>query len=144
MRNEGTFHHSGYIILTNRRQTTAGTTHHRCAVPLPIPAKLKQGCKASHHRNLFIIATQFRNFAFCILNFAFKKSPKKLGDFPLFYTIKVIWCCLVNKVVKPVGIKQICMSAPCDIGVFAVIVVGEIVFRHVNGKTKVFIAYILV
>ena len=30
-RNEGTFHHSAHIILTSKRLTTTGTTHHRSA-----------------------------------------------------------------------------------------------------------------
>ena len=96
-RNDGTFHHSAHIILTNKRLTTAGTTHHRSAelnqkskyiarlkVLLnknltkwrspSLSAKADRDEKASHHHNFIGRYAQMRTllyyrFQFYVFNF---------------------------------------------------------------------------
>ena len=62
------------IVLSDRRLTTAGTTHHHCQGNGPPP--LGKGGKASQHTKLAIAHNVRKrsfpnNFAFCILHFAF-------------------------------------------------------------------------
>ena len=51
---------------------------------------------------------------------------------------------LIYKIVQPVRIDKVCMTAPTHDGFFCIIVVREVVFRHIYRKSRVFIAQILV
>ena len=49
---------------------------------------------------------------------------------------------LVDEVVEPVLVQQVCVAAPCDHGRLGIVVIRVIVLRHMDGKSGVFIAQI--
>ena len=75
-----------------------------------------------------------------------KKHRRSCAGVRLFFITNghdVIGCGLVHKVVEPVGEQQIGMSSPAYDGVLGIIIVGEIIFRNIDGQTLVFIPQVL-
>lgn len=54
----------------------------------------------------------------------------------------IVRCGLVNKIVEPVGIEQICTASPGYDGFKSIVVVREVIYGDLDGKSGVLIAEI--
>ena len=48
-------------------------------------------------------------------------------------SVEVVGSGLIDEVVEPVLVEEICVAAPSDKRLFAVVIIGEIVIGHVDG-----------
>lgn len=57
--------------------------------------------------------------------------------------IDVIRCCLIDKIIQPIGIQQMRMGTPSHNRSLSIIIIGIIILRNCNRQSSVFISQIL-
>ena len=86
----------------------------------------------------------------------FQKKDVKLQHIAILYALilnqlslyayihNIIRCCLVNKVIQPIGKEQIRMATPTHNRFIIFVIILKIINRHFDRQPKIFIAQVFI